>query len=82
MGENFCKFRGSVPVRENIIREYYMRVPRPLALACSDSGGVADIMAIHENFIHEIYKCQPLVKIFSREINPLYGSFSLAIEVG
>ena len=36
-------------------------------------GGVANIMAINENFIHEIHKCQPFAKIFSREINPLYG---------
>ena len=51
-----------------------MRVPRPLALACSDSGDVVDIMAIRENFIRKIHKCQPFVKIFSREINSLYGS--------
>ena len=30
-------------------------------------------MAICENFIREIRKCQPFAKIFSREINPLYG---------
>ena len=36
-------------------------------------GGVANIMAIRENFIREIHKCQPFAKIFSREINPLYG---------
>ena len=28
----FCEFRGSVPVRENIIREYCISAPRPLAL--------------------------------------------------
>ena len=31
-----------------------MRVPRPLALV-PDSGGVADIIAIRENFIREIH---------------------------
>ena len=72
-GENFHEFRRSVPVCENIICEYCMRAPRPLALACSDSGGVADIMAISENFIRKTHKCQPFVKIFSHEINPLYG---------
>ena len=30
-------------------------------------------MAIRENFICEIHKCHPFAKIFSREINPLYG---------
>ena len=34
----------------------------------------ADIMAIRKNFICEIHKCQPFAKIFSREINPLYGT--------
>ena len=51
-----------------------MRVPHPLALACSDSGGVADMMAIRENFICEIHKCQPFAKIFFCEINPLYST--------
>ena len=50
-----------------------MHAPCPLVLACSDSGGVADIMGICENFIREINKCQIIVKIFPRKINPLYG---------
>ena len=37
-------------------------------------GGVANKMAIRENFIREIHKYQAFAKIFSREINPLYGS--------
>ena len=81
MGENFREFRGSVPVHENIIREYCMRALRLLALVCSDSGGVADIMAICENFTCEIHKCQPFAKIFSCEINPLYGIVVFIIEV-
>ena len=49
-GRKFSReFRGSVPVRENIIREYCMHAPRPLALV-PDSGGVADIKTIRENF--------------------------------
>ena len=71
-GEKFRKFRGSVNLCENIIREYITRAPCPLVLACSDSGGVADIMGICENFIRKINKCQISVKIFSREINPQY----------
>ena len=47
-----------------------MHVPRPLALV----RGVANVKAIRENFIREIRQCQPFAKIFSREINPLYGS--------
>ena len=53
-GENFREFRGSVLVCENIIHEYCMRTLGPLALIL-DSGGVADIMAIRENFIREIH---------------------------
>ena len=101
MGENFREFRGSVPVRVNIIHKYCMRaVPTGAcsdsvgvadiigirenfickihkcqpAGACSDSVGVADIMGIRENFVRKIHKCQPFAKIFSQEINVLYGS--------
>ena len=48
--ENFRELRGSVPARENIIREYCMRVPRSLALV--PIQGVW-LMAIRKNFIRE-----------------------------
>ena len=54
-----------------------MRTPRPLALV--PIQGVW-LMAICENFIHKIHKCQPFAKIFSRKINPLYGIYYVNIS--
>ena len=53
-------------------RKYYLQILHHPMRAI---GGVANIMAIRENFIREIHKCQPFAKIFSREINPLYGIY-------
>ena len=52
-----------------------MRAPRPPALASARSVHVANVKASAKILFakYAILKCQPFAKIFSREINPLYG---------